>query len=962
MAAIPSDAQGAERARREALEDPIAVRNIISADGNAIAIGISIREQAEGVSERQVHETLERVLAPARAQFATLAQVGPPRIDAEIREGLMHDLRVLVPASALLLALTVFGFYRSVFAAAMPLVVASISLLWTFGMMGWMGIPVSILTAMLPSLVVVIGATEIMRMISGYYAGLQQAKTEGVSGRARATEFMLRSLGAPAVLTVLTTALGFASNSVAGIAIIRDFGQATAFAILSNGLITVLLVPMLYGAFGPGSGRLPAFASSGGFGVMAGRAFGVMRQRMSLAILALAGVLCILFVQQASSLYVTNEPLTFFRPERPLVQDAQRMQQDLAGIKIFYIALQSNTEGAFRDPANLQRLADIQAFIAKQKIFDRSLSLADIVAQANQQAGGGRPEAYRVPPTRTLVAQYLLLHPQRDLEPYVSHDYRRANIVVRHNVRDSSTLNHHILELREVVGHYAGPDMVTAVVGENLMVNAAADRLLEGQALALAGLLAVVFIVMSLMFTSVKGGFIALVPSVVPILMILGVMRILEIPLNAGTVMVAVIAIGIAIDGTIHLFSRYSELCRSTSNYDEAVIETVKDEAAPVIAVSLALALGFGVLLLSDFTLIAQFGALAAATMLFSIFANLLVTPLVMSRIRLVGLYEILAMSKQRAALEHSALFQGMTDYQIRKTILISELREYPDGERLIEQGTIGSSMYLVVSGQLEVIRREGATGGTSPRSGRATSLAKSDSCTPRSARPTCARAARCRYCASTTSASRRISFSSPTSWQSSTSTSAASSARGSRKWWRRGRRRPRKVDGYGNRNGCIANIQASLVIEKLNFNAAYALHDPRIARNGVASAGGSVAGRRRHLPHGRGLVSGAIVRGGGDRAASGFPRLRRRGSRTVRFQVPAGRDSGHPAVRSRRLRAGPVCPASCLPCVYGRSIRPRHRKGHRPSRSRPSLAPRVPAPPARRAAVRRRAAARGSG
>ncbi len=707
LATTPGDAQGAERARREALEDPIALRNIVSADGNAIAIAISIRERAEGASEKEVHESLERVLAPARAQFATLAEIGPPRIDAEIRQGLIHDLRVLVPASALLLALTVFAFFRSVFAAAMPLIVTSISLLWTFGMMGWMGIPVSILTAMLPSLVVVIGATEIMRMISGYYTGLQQARDEGVPERARATDFMLRGLGAPAVLTVLTTALGFASNGIGGIAIIRDFGQTTAFAILSNGLITVLLVPMLYASFGPRSGSLPAFARAGGFGAIAGRAFGLMRHRLALWALALAAVLCVLFVQQASSLYVTNEPLTFFRPERPLVREAQRMQQDLAGVKIFYIALQSNADGAFRDPANLQRLAEIQGFIAKQKIFDRSLSLADVVSQANQQAGGGRPEAYRIPPTRTMVARFLLLHPQRDLEPYVSHDFRRANIVVRHNVRDSSTLNHHIRELREVVGHYAGPDMVTAVVGENLMINAAADRLLEGQAAALAGLLTVVFVVMSLMFTSVKGGIIALVPSVVPILMILGVMRILEIPLNAGTVMVGVIAIGIAIDGTIHLFSRYSELCRSTSNYDEAVIETVKDEAAPVIAVSLALALGFGVLLLSDFTLIAQFGALAAATMLFSIFANLLITPLVMSRIRLVGLYEILAMSKQRAALEHSALFQGMTGYQIRKTILISELREHADGDRLIEQGTVGSSMYLVVSGQLDVIRRD---------------------------------------------------------------------------------------------------------------------------------------------------------------------------------------------------------------------------------------------------------------
>ncbi len=705
LAAAPTDQQGAERARRDALDDPTAIRNIVSADGSALGIGISIRE---GADEKEVNDALERVLAPARARFTTLEQVGPPRVEAEIRRSLKHDLRVLVPASALLLAVTVFGFCRSVFAAAMPLCVACLSLLWTFGMMGWARLPVSILSAMLPSLVVVIGATEIMRMVSGYYLGLQKDASEGlVPDRARATEFMLRNVGAPAVLTVLTTGVGFASNAFAGIAIIRDFGLTAAFAILANGLITVLLVPMLYAAIGPRRGRPLAFAASGGFSAMVTRVFGVMRHRLTPWALILAAILSVMFVQQASSLYVTNEPLTFFRPEHPMVRAAENMHRDLAGVKLFYITLEANTEGAFRDPANVQRLAEIQGFIAKQKIFDRSLSLADIVSEANQEAGGGRPEAYRVPPTRKLIAEYLLLHPPRDLEPYVSHDFRRANIVVRHNVRDSSTLNHHVRELREVVGHYAGPAMTSAVVGENLMINAAADRLLEGQAIAFAGLLVVVFIVMSLMFTSVKGGIIALVPSVIPILMILGVMRVLEIPINAGTVMVAVIAIGIAIDGTIHLFSRYSELCRSASNYDEAVIETVREEAGPVIAVSLALALGFGVLLLSDFTLIAQFGALAAATMLFSIFANLLITPLVMSRIRLVGLYEILSMSKQRAALEHSALFRGMTDYQMRKTILISELREHADGDRLIEQGTMGRSMYIVVGGQLEVVRRD---------------------------------------------------------------------------------------------------------------------------------------------------------------------------------------------------------------------------------------------------------------
>jgi hypothetical protein len=197
---------------------------------------------------------------------------------------------------------------------------------------------------------------------------------------------------------------------------------------------------------------------------------------------------------------------------------------------------------------------------------------------------------------------------------------------------------------------------------------------------------------------------------VISVLLIVGVMRALEFPLNAGTLMVVVIAIGIAVEGTSRLYSRYNELCSSAANYNEAVIETLKSEAGPMIASGLALAACFGVLLFSEFALVAQFGALAAAAILFSILTNLVLTPLVMSRIRLVGLYEILTMSMQREALEGSPLFHGMTDYQIRKTILISELRECRDGESLIEQGTVGRSMYIVVSGQLEVLRHDGAS------------------------------------------------------------------------------------------------------------------------------------------------------------------------------------------------------------------------------------------------------------
>ncbi len=248
--------------------------------------------------------------------------------------------------------------------------------------------------------------------------------------------------------------------------------------------------------------------------------------------------------------------------------------------------------------------------------------------------------------------------------------------------------------------------MKAHVVGENLMVNAAAESLMVAQVKSLVILLCVIFLMMSVMFTSLKGGLISLIPNLVPIIMLFGVMGLLGIPLNPGTAMVAVIAVGIAIDGTIHLFSRYNDLCRRTSDYEGAVHTTVQEEATPMVATSLALALGFGILLMSNFTLIAQFGALSAATMLFALFANLLITPIIMTRIRLIGLHQLLALSVHKEVLEKSPLFQGMSNYQMRKAILISELHEFEEGELLVEQGTFGRSMYLILSGQVDVVRR----------------------------------------------------------------------------------------------------------------------------------------------------------------------------------------------------------------------------------------------------------------
>ena len=706
LSEAPATVEEALAAKKRALANPLFIGNFFSDNGNVLAMIVSVINLEEDQDfNRKIHQQLEALLSENRGDFEKIIQVGPPRINAELKSRLFDDFKLLGPLSAIVLFISILFFMRSVLSAVIPVVTSVLTIIWTFGMLGWVGMPLNILSAMLPSLIIVIGSTEDTHMMAAYFRGLQNNVE---NSRDKAVHYMARHIGLPLVLTVLTTALGFSSNMFSNIGLIQHFAFASTFAMLANGVVTILVVPLLLSVYGPEknisviddkeSDRLPDRIL---------KVFRYSQDNYPVSVLLFTAVMCVFFVYHASKLYVTNDPLSYIPSDSALIKDTKRIHDDLAGIKIFFIRLDTNKINAFQRPVNINKLVEIQRFMDKQGVFDQSISLADHLAFANREFRGEYAEM-ALPETRQLVAQYLMFFHRSDLDSYVSHDYSRANIVVRHNINDSHTLNAYIDELQEVVRDIAGLGIKINIVSENLMVNQAAESLMVAQVKALTLLLVLIFLIMSVMFTSFRGGAIAMIPAIIPITMMFGVMGYLNIPLNPGTAMVAVIGIGIAIDGTIHLLARYNELCRHTSDYIGAVNTAVKEEATPLIISSMALSLGFGILLLSNFTVVAQFGALAAVTMLFSIYANLLITPIIMARVRLVGLYQIIGMTIDKKVLEESPLFKNMTNYQRRKAVLISELGEFEEGDLLVEQGTIGRDMYLILSGEAEVIRHDG--------------------------------------------------------------------------------------------------------------------------------------------------------------------------------------------------------------------------------------------------------------
>lgn len=702
MDLVPRDPAKIDALRDDAFYSPLMRRNVISADGLATVISLGYEADPDDPAlPLKMYHLIEQRIAPLRADFESVFQVGTPRLNNEIDEGLFRDLRVLIPCAVAILLLTITVFLRSARALPIPLITSGITLVWTFGFMAYAGIPLTLLTAMVPALVMVIGSTEDVHLIAAFMSGLPDAPT---GRRSIAIRVMASKVGLPVLITALTTALGFAANALTPIPLIREFAIVSAFAMLANLIVTVLAVPLLLHAFGPRTNPLAgADARPGGVIGQIVRAIEFCSGRYPVVIVAITAALVLAFGAQIGKIRINNDPLSYFQPDHPFVVDANRLHDDVAGLKVFSVTLDSKIEGLFETPAGIAKIAAVQALLDKIGLFDKTQSLADIIALMHQEYHQGDKHYYRVPSAAEDVDLYLSSVTRADLEAFVTADYSRARIMVRHNLTDSVALNRTLREFRDVVPIVLGPDVDYALTGKNLMVNAAAESLISGQISSLFLILAVIFLLFSILYTSFIAGLLSLVPNIIPVVLNFGLMGLLGVPLNPGTAMVAAIAIGVAVDDTVHLMTRFGAESHKHVHERDAVRATIRGEAVPIVSTSIALAFGFSVLAFSNFSIVAQFGLLAAATMIYALVSDLLVMPIALQHLRLATVWDIVGLQLDRDVLVRCPLFQGMSPYATKKVVLLSQMQDFDTGEVIIEKGTRSSGMYVVLKGEAQV-------------------------------------------------------------------------------------------------------------------------------------------------------------------------------------------------------------------------------------------------------------------
>jgi predicted RND superfamily exporter protein len=607
---IPADAASRAALRERVERDRIAPRTTISEDERAYAVNLVVEKGAEHRYPEILSEVDEALVG------RDYAVSGVPVFRVFVEQRIQRELERLVPFTVLCLAALLYLSLGSLPGTLLPLLVSAVGVWVAAGAMGLAERPITLVTMVLPSILLANGCAYSLHVL-----------VAGLGLRGADLEAALDELALPVSLSGATTALGFVASSVVPIEAIRDVGVFGALGVLIVNFAALSLLPALLSLlrFAPGRKRLAA-----GIGAGLGRALVRVSIRRGGLVFAAWGVVLVLAAVGISKLHVETDAIEWFSKRDPVRMDYERIRARLSGISPVNVVVEATDGGSVSDPRVVSALAGLTAHAESLPQVGRAISVADPLRQLHGGLAGDPNDP--LPEDAALIEQYLLL---LDAKPFtrdlITSDRSAANVVLRVDDNGSGALMSVASELEAWWAANGPPGFSAHATGSMYEFARSEDTIAWGQIRGLATAFVPISLVLFAIFRSLRLTVVALIPNVVPIAVAYGAMGFLGVPLDAGTVLLGSLALGIAVDDTIHVAEGYLTFRQKTDSAKEALLRTYERSLPALCFTTVVIAVGFAVLAFSPFTFTRNLGVVTSALMLLCFAADLLLfAPLLM--------------------------------------------------------------------------------------------------------------------------------------------------------------------------------------------------------------------------------------------------------------------------------------------------------------------------------------------
>ncbi|MEN8776881.1 MAG: efflux RND transporter permease subunit [Polaribacter sp.] len=552
---------------------------------------------------------------------------GMPYIRTLNAQNIQDEIVLFVVGALLITAVIFFFFFRSYRATFITLLVVIIGVVWAFGFIGLFRYEITVLSALIPPLIIVIGVPNAVFLINKYQ---QEIKKHG--NQAKSLQRVIAKIGNATLMTNITTASGFATFVFVKSNLLREFGILASVNIISIFILALLIIPIIYSFMPlPKKKHLNHLEKRWIENVVDWMEKTVKNKRITIyfatVTVIILGIIGVYMIRVSGSL-IEDMPKSL-----PFYKDIKFFEKEFGGIMPLEILIDTKKEKGVMKLSTLKKMEKLNEAIETFPELSKPISVTNIVKYSKQAYYKGNPKYYQLPTNQE--QSYIFSYTKNSnsdasmLKTFVDSTGRYARITTF--MKDIGTDKMQIIQERlkaVITKEFPANRYEVSLTGKALVFIKGTNYLIKNLVISLSLAILLIAIFMAWMFRSPQMIFISLIPNMLPLLITAGLMGFLSIPIKPSTILVFSIAFGISVDDTIHFLAKYrQELMANNWNIKPSVYAALRETGVSMFYTSIVLFFGFLVFTLSSFGGTIALGGLVSITLLLAMVSNLLLLP-----------------------------------------------------------------------------------------------------------------------------------------------------------------------------------------------------------------------------------------------------------------------------------------------------------------------------------------------
>ena len=552
---------------------------------------------------------------------------GMPYIRTLNSQNIIDEIGLFIIAALLVTSLIFFFFFRSFRATLISLIVVCTGVMWTFGILGLLNYEITVLTALIPPLIIVIGIPNCIFLINKYQ---HEVKLHG--NKVKSLQRVITKIGNATLMTNVTTASGFATFILTESKLLKEFGTVASLSILAIFILCILIIPILYSFLPYPKERHLEHLNRRWIGYFVDWIERIVKQK-HIAIYATAVLLIILSFIGIYQIKISGSLIEDMPKNADFFKDIRFFEEEFNGIMPLEIMVDTKRKKGVMKLSTLRRMNELEGLIIEIPELSRPISVVSLVKYSKQAYYNGNPKHYQLPTSQE--NSFILSYAKNStsdvglFKNFVDSTGQYARITTF--MKDIGTDKMEYIEeniQNKINNVFPEKQYNVTMTGKALVFQKGTKYLVKNLAISLTLAIFLISLFMAYLFRSFKMIIVSLIPNLLPLLITAGLMGYLGVPIKPSTILVFSIAFGISVDDTIHFLAKYrQELQANHWRIKKSVYAALRETGVSMFYTSIVLFFGFSVFTISNFGGTVALGALVSVTLLFAMLSNLILLP-----------------------------------------------------------------------------------------------------------------------------------------------------------------------------------------------------------------------------------------------------------------------------------------------------------------------------------------------